>query len=326
MITLFTVAILIPIITFIHFYTYVNALFDVNEKTVELSLNNTKNSTTTNFILNDAIISDNITNILLVGTDARNNNESGRSDSMIIATLDEKHKKIKLTSLARDTLVEIPGHGEEKLNHAYSYGGVDLLISTIEHNLQIDISNYVTVDFNSFANIINALGGVTIDVKIDELKELNKFIPECFEFTSNKNNTIMKLIEAPGVQKLNGYQALSYSRIRKNDSAIERDNRQKKVLQALLNELSDISVLEIPKVINAILPYIKSNLSFSDIIKLSKQVLKIGNFQIEQINFPSTEYSVGGTIKNKGWVLKFEKDKCLPILHKFIFGDDEILN
>lgn len=319
MISLAILAVSIPIITFSHFYIKINSIFD-NTNNVEA------NSSTQNIIINDAIISDNITNVLLIGTDARNSNEQGRSDTMIIATIDEKHRSIKLTSLARDTYVDIPGHGEQKLNHAYSYGGSDLLIKTIEHNFYIDISNYVIVDFNSFSSIIDALGGVTVEVKEGELKELNKYIPECFEASTNKKNKKMKLVENAGAQKLNGYQALSYSRIRKNDNAIERNNRQRKVLQALLDEASTLNIFEMPKVLNAVLPYVKTNMDFNNILNYSKKVLKMGNFNINQLQFPIQEYSQDKKLQDKGWVTIFNKDKCLPLLHEFIFEDEEFLN
>lgn len=319
MIVLTTLAVLIPIVTFSHFYIKINSIFEKNENVEAKSLNN-------NIVLNDAIISDDITNVLLIGTDARSSKEQGRSDAMMIATIDEQHKKIKLTSLARDTYVDIPGHGEQKLNHAYSYGGADLLMQTIEHNFYIDISNYAIVNFNSFSSIIDALGGVTVEVKENELSELNKYIPECFEASTNNKNRKIELIEEAGIQKLNGYQALSYSRIRKNDNATERDNRQRKVLQALMDKSSDMNVFDITKVLNAVLPYIKTNMDFNDILKYGKKVLKMNNFNLEQLAFPINEYKEDKRIDGKGWVTTFNKDKCLPILHQFIFEDEEFLN
>ncbi|MBQ3422814.1 MAG: LCP family protein [Romboutsia sp.] len=276
-------------------------------------------------VSSDAIISDNITNILLIGTDARNTSERGRSDAMIIATIDEKHQSIKLTSLARDTYVEIPGYDKQKLNHAYSYGGTKLLINTIEHNFSIDISNYAIVDFSSFSSIIDSLGGVDIEIRESEIEELNKYIPECFEYNTNKKHKNIELIKKPGLQTLNGYQALSYSRIRKNDSSIQRDNRQRKVIQAIMDEVSDISVLEIPKLINSVLPYVKTDMDFSRILNIGKKILKMGNFNLEQLTFPMQEYSKNSKIAKKGDVIEFEKDKCLPLLHKFIFEDEDLL-
>ena len=320
MISLGVLACIIPMATFGYFYAKVNSIF---EETSAINING--NSSNGSFITNDAIISDNITNILLIGTDARDTSERGRSDAMIIATIDEKHQSIKLTSLARDTYVEIPGYDKHKLNHAYSYGGTTLLMNTIEHNLSIDISNYAIVDFNSFSSIIDALGGVNVEVKESEIKELNKYIPECFEANTNKKYKNIELIENPGLQTLNGYQALSYSRIRKNDSSIERDNRQRKVIQAIMDEVSDISVLEIPKLINSVLPYMKTDMDFTTILNIGKKILKMGNFNLEQLTFPMQEYSKNSRIAQKGDVIEFEKDKCLPLLHQFIFEDEDFL-
>lgn len=310
-------AITIPVATFAHFYFEINSIYEDSKE-------DSSDSSTEAYVTNDAVISDNITNILLIGTDARSKQERGRSDTMMIATIDEKHRSIKLTSLARDTYIDIPGHGKEKLNHAYSYGGAKLLTQTLEKNLSIDISNYVIVNFNSFSSIIDALGGVTVEVKESELNELNKFIPECYEASSKGKNSKMKLVEKSGVQTLNGYQALSYSRIRKNDSALERDNRQRKVLQALMDEASNMSILEIPKVLKAVLPHLKTDMDFSDMVDTGKKVLKMGNFKINQLEFPIQEHSKSERIDGKGWVIKFNEEKCVRALHEFIFEDESL--
>lgn len=313
------IAILIPIFFFGYFYTKMNSMYEKTDISEELIGIEGKEEEE---IKNDVMLDDNIINILLIGTDGRTESERGRSDSMMIATIDEKHKSLKLTSLARDTYVKIPGRGQEKLNHAYSYGGANLLINTIENNFGVGISSYVNVNFSSFIDIIDALGGITLDINASELSELNKYIPECYEASSNKKNSSMKLIEKPGTQVLNGYQALSYSRIRKNDNAFERDGRQRKVLQSLLTEMSNMSFGEVTKVANAMFPHVKTNIKPMEMMKYLGKVLKIGNFDIKQLEFPIAEYSKGGIVKNKGWVLQFNATKCLPILHKFIFEDD----
>lgn len=314
--------IFIPLITFGYLYTKMNSMYETNDDSQDMSLEEIDKLLEEDDIKNTVLLDDNITNILLIGSDGRTSSERGRSDAMMIATIDEKHKSIKLTSLARDTYVNIPGRGYEKLNHAYSYGGANLLMKTIENNLSIGISDYVNVNFTSFIDIIDALGGITMDIKSSEISELNKYIPECYEASKNKKNSKMKLIEKAGVQTLNGYQALSYSRIRKNDSALERDGRQRQVLQSLLNEVSTMSFGEVTKVANAVFPYVKTNIKPMDMMKYIGKVLKINNFNIKQLEFPIAEYSKGGIVKNKGWVLQFNYSKCLPILHKFIFEEN----
>ena len=316
LIAIFVAIILLPLTVFGVIYFKMHSVYvEDDSENYELSVSEEES------IENNAILDDNITNILIIGSDERSKNERGRSDAMLIATIDEKHKSLKLTSIARDTYVNIPGKGYEKLNHAYSYGGPKLLMKTIEKNFGVGISNYVNINFTSFIDIIDALGGITLNVKPSEIKELNKYIPECYSASSNNHNKPVEYIKKSGVQKLNGYQALSYSRIRKNDSAFQRDGRQREVLQSLLNEVSTMSFGEVTKVANAVLPYVKTNIKPMEMLKYVGKVLKIGNFEIKQLEFPIEEYSKGGILKGKGWVLQFNSEKCLPILHNFIFED-----
>ena len=306
-ILLFALLITIPLVILGYVYYQMNSMYD-----------GTSDSTSIEEDYGSIIVSDKITNILLIGTDERSKDERGRADAIMIATIDEKHRGIKITSIARDTYVDIPTKNrKEKINHAYSYGGASLLKETVESNFDIEISNYVRVNFNSFTEIIDALGGLELDVKKSELNELNKFIPECYEASSKKKP--IKYIDEEGKQTLNGYQALSYARIRKNDSAIERDRRQREVMQSLMNEFSRMNLFEVPKVINAITKYVTTDMKPSEMLKYAQKVLKMGNFEIKQLEFPMAEYSNGGIIDGKGWVLQFNEKKCIPLLHEFIF-------
>ena len=199
-----------------------------------------------------------ITNILLMGTDGRPGEKNSRSDAMMILTVDGKNKSLKLTSLARDTYVDIPGHGKQKLTHAYVYGQESLLIETIEQNFELDIQDYATVNFYSFMDIVDTLGGVTVDVQDGEINEMNKFIPETYNWNTNPNKGSIQYIETSGVQTLNGYQLLAYSRIRHNDSALERDRRQRNVIQGLINGVKDLPITKYPSLVNTILPYVQN--------------------------------------------------------------------
>ncbi|MCR8745420.1 LCP family protein [Romboutsia lituseburensis] len=265
-----------------------------------------------------------ITNVLLIGTDGRPGEKSSRSDAMMILTIDGKNKSLKLTSLARDTYVDIPGHGKQKLTHAYVYGQESLLIETIEKNFELDIQNYATVDFYSFMDIVDAIGGVDVDVEQGEIAEMNKFIEkETYNWNNNPNKGPMKLIEDSGVQKLNGYQLLSYSRIRKNDSAFERDRRQRNVIQGLINGVKDLSITKYPKLIDTVLPYVRTNMKPTEILALGGKVLGLGNLELKQMEFPIDDeiHSTGHIISHQtGWVLEFTPDS-LDILHDFIFKD-----
>ena len=259
-----------------------------------------------------------ITNILLAGTDGRPGEKNSRSDAMMILTVDSKNKSLKLTSLNRDTYVNIPGRGEEKLTHAYAYGGANLLVETIENNFEIDIQNYAVVDFYSFMDIVDALGGVEVDVRSSEIKELNKFINETYNYNNNPNKGSIKYINSPGIQKLNGYQALSYARIRKNDSTHERDRRQRAVIEGLMNGVKDLPVTKYPKLLDTILPYVKTNMKPTEIISLAGNILGIGSLSITQIEFPFANASSSVTLPNAGFVIKYESSS-LNTLHDFIF-------
>ena len=118
--------------------------------------------------------SNDVTNIALFGLDRRAKTDSSRSDSMIVLSIDQKHKKIKMSSLMRDFYVSVDGHGQTKLTHAYAYGGAQLAIKTINKNFNLNIRDYVAVDFYDLENLINAIGGVTINVQQDEVPLINK--------------------------------------------------------------------------------------------------------------------------------------------------------
>ncbi|WP_286183925.1 LCP family protein [Clostridium sp. CCUG 7971] len=261
-----------------------------------------------------------ITNILLAGTDGRPGEKNSRSDAMMILTVDNKNKSLKLTSLARDSYVDIPGHGKQKLTHAYVYGGINLLTETIEKNFDLDIQNYAVVDFFSFMDIVDALGGVSVEVKKDELKELNKFIPETYAWNESSDKGSIEYVNSAGKQTLNGYQTLAFSRIRKNDTAMERDRRQREVIEGLISGVNDLPITKYPNLVDTILPYVKTNMKPTQILALGGKVLSIGDLSIKQMEFPIDDdvHSKGGILGKAGWVLQFKPD-TLDILHDFIF-------
>ncbi len=213
-----------------------------------------------------------IVNILLVGVDTRGEFNDSRTDSIIIATVDPKDKKVKLTSLMRDMYVEIPGHGYQKINAAFELGGIELLKKTIKYNFGLSLDKYVAIDFKGFQELIDTLDGVELEVKDYEVKEINKYI----EDVNGDNST---LLQGPGVQKLNGQQALSYSRIRKvGNNDFERTERQRRVLSLLLEKVKSTKVTSYPKLYATLSPYLKTNIEFEPMLKLVYTVYKLDNF------------------------------------------------
>ena len=241
-----------------------------------------------------------ITNILLVGVDGNNMEKGNRSDAMIIVTIDEKNQDIRLTSLARDTYVDIEGYSTEKLTHAYAYEGASLLIDTIKKNFDIDIDKYAAVSFESFEKIIDILGGVEINVSEKEVSQISG-------------------VEKSGLQTLNGNQALEYSRIRYIDSAYARDNRQRTVIEALYNKLVADFSGNIMDVLNEVLRYTKTNMSPLEIVSIANKAIKIKDTDLDQVEFPFEEARKDNNISEKGWVIQWDKKYNKDKINKFIY-------
>ena len=318
LIILITIILVIALGGFGYIYHKLNKMYVKDESTKTEEITKNKSNTV-----------DGITNILLVGTDGKNFEKGNRSDSMMVLTIDSKNKAIKLSSIERDTYVDIPGHSTEKLTHAYAYGGIDLLREVFKTNFDLDINKYVIVNFISFMDIVDAIGGVKVDVKEKDITELNKLIESCYSYYAHQAKADGKEIKSKeevtknGVQRLNGYQTLAFSRIRHNDDAFNRDNRQREVLQSVYNEFLDGNLKEYKKCFDIILDNIKTNISPIEMLKLIYTVYKVNNKNIEQFEFPLEEYRNGHILnKQKGWVLEWDKEPNLKAWHKFIFGDD----
>lgn len=261
-----------------------------------------------------------ITNILLLSSDARPGEDVSRSDSIMILTIDNINKKLKVTSLMRDMLVKIDGHGEEKLNHAFAYGGPTKTIETIQNNFGIKLNNYVIVDFSAFVKVIDAINGIEVTVKDYELDELNKYILD-------GGGSEEDLLPSPGTYNLNGYQALSYARIRKvGNGEYERTERQRAVLQIALEKVKDMSTVKLVSLLNELFPYVKTNISLGNAMDYGFTALNVGkkcNFEIEQFRVPLDSISKGGIINNKSWVFVIDKVETSKALQEFIFNDNK---
>lgn len=271
----------------------------------------------------EATIVDGITNILLVGTDGEYVEKGNRSDSVMLVTIDSKNKDIKLSSIARDTYVDIPGYSTEKLTHAYAYEGIDLLKEVFKENFDLDIDKYIAVNFVSFMDIMDELGGVEVNVEEKDIEEINKYIDACYGYYKNKDEKEKEYIKEAGVQRLNGYQALAFSRIRYTDSAFARDNRHREVAQSVYKEFAQKGVDTYKRCADIVLNNTKTNISPMEMMNLAYTVLKINDKDIEQFQFPLEEHRKGHIIsKQKGWVLEWDKEPNLEAWHKFIFGTE----
>lgn len=258
-----------------------------------------------------------IKNILLVGVDGENLEKGNRSDAMIIMTIDQNNKNIKLTSLCRDTYVYIKGHGKEKLTHAYAYSGPELLLDTIEKNFGIKISKYATVNFSSFINIIDLLGGVEVEVTDNDVNVLNQLIKVCYKIDTKEDKGKMELIDSAGKYNLNGYQALAFSRIRYQDSTDARNTRQRMVVKSALEKLKTKGLSTYISSLNEILLGVKTNLSPTEIIVLGYKTLRIGTDNMKTLEFPVYKEEV--KLKEAGWVVIWDEEDNLDLLNNFIY-------
>lgn len=243
-----------------------------------------------------------IKNIALFGID-QTDGDVGRSDAIIIATVDSLHKKLKLTSISRDSYVNIEGHGYDKLNHAYAFGQEELAIKTINQTFGLDITDYAKVNFNNLKDIIDIIGGIDITVEDSELEDLNG------------------VISTSGRQHVNGTQALAYSRIRKNSGGDDsRTERQRILLTEIFNKVSTVGILKLPSMVNDILPHVQTSLSTSEVLSLGTKVLTSGITNIEQIRFPLSEYSKGEQIDGV-YYTTFDEEITKEQIQKYIYED-----
>ncbi|WP_288222093.1 LCP family protein [uncultured Clostridium sp.] len=243
-----------------------------------------------------------IRNIALLGIDSIDDDLVGRSDSIMILTLDNIHNKIKLTSIMRDSYVNIYGYGMDKINHAYAYGGAELALKTLNENFDLNISEVMVVNFTSLVNIIDKIGGVNIDITEEEIPHISG-------------------ITSPGEQLLNGSQALTYSRIRyATGGDYKRTERQRTVINAIFNKLKDTPLTKYPELVNEFLPYVKTNISSNDLLSLGKEFSGLAMKGLEQDRFPRDEQGVGQMI-NGVYYLTFDLEEVKNSIRDYIFND-----
>jgi len=218
--------------------------------------------------------SNDVYNILLVGTDTRGEGFTGRSDAMMILSVNRKTRKIHLVSLTRGLYVAIEGHDRSMLNNAYAWGGSKLLLQTIRENFRIQIDDYVVINFAGFRQAIEIVGGLDINLTQAEVNYLLLAFPDA-------------QIQV-GSNLLNGDLALCYARIRKIDSDYRRTSRQRAVIESLISKLEKSSAGQMDATIRQLLPLVKTNLSLTRMISLAVNALKYKSYPIRQLMIPIT--------------------------------------
>lgn len=228
-----------------------------------------------------------VINILLVGTDSRKpGNRRSRSDTMIIVSIDKKNKRFIMTSVLRDTYVNIPRVGRNRLNAAFVFGGPQLLLDTFDANFGIKLDKYVHLDFYNFIKIVDAIGGIDVNVSSAEMKIINKDYMAYVD-NAHKNAAAKDKLTKAGTVHLNGAQALTYSRIRHlGQGDFGRTERQRKVMTAIISKARKMSLSELNKLADVVLPMVSTNLSQGDVMGLLMNASSYLNYNIVSARMP----------------------------------------
>lgn len=266
---------------------------------------------------------DGVVNVLLCGEEAMEEHnagstERGRADCVMIATINTNQKTLKLTSLMRDSYVEIPGYSSNKLNASYRFGGIPLLMKTVENNFGIKMDGYVKIEFDGFENMINLLGGVEVDITKEESEYLNSS-----PYISNPKYRTTK----PGKNVFNGNQALGYSRVRyvKTGNGLAddygRNYRQRIILQGIFDKYRKSKPAKIVKLLPKVMELIETDLSDKEIISYAANVIKFNVKEIEQYRVPIEGYYKNAKVGQMAVLYITDINGIRNKLHEYIYGE-----
>ena len=271
--------------------------------------------------------SDDVLNILLVGSDTRSLEERGRTDSIILLSIDKKNKKTIMTSFMRDTYVTFPGLDRDgdgvddmgKINAANVYGGVELLLDTIEYNFDISVDKYFYVDFFSFAKIVDAVGGIELDISDEEAAGMEDPMGEQNNIFGNKKGTDY-LDHGGKDMHLNGNQALAYARLRYVGNAdFERTQRQRTVISKIIEKAKTLNPIELNDFVETALESLTTNYTSNELYFLSYRLPFIAKYDTEQQRIPEDDTFTYGD-HDVGSTLDIDFDKARGTLRKSIYG------
>ncbi|MED4455070.1 LCP family protein [Metabacillus fastidiosus] len=242
------------------------------------------------------------TNILLLGSDSRGE-EHARTDTIMIAQYNSKNSKPKMVSIMRDSYVEIPGHGMNKINAAFAYGGPELLRQTLKENFDIDLQYYAILDFQGFVKMVDIAfpEGIEIDVE----KRMSKKIGVTLE---------------PGRQMLDGKELLGYVRFRQDAIGdFGRVDRQQQAIKAISDQIVSVDgITKLPKIVGAVSPFVNTNIGVTDTIGIGKDILSGGSINIESLRIPVDNGYENRRVDGVGAVLDIDLDKNKTALHEFL--------
>lgn len=252
-------------------------------------------------------------NILLIGVDTIRAEKNGRSDAMILVRADPANQQLRMVSFLRDLYVNIPSVGKSRLNAAYFHGGEELLKETLKQNFGVTVDRTVTVHFSLLADLVDQLGGIEIDVSERELSQLNGILKDYNDSYGLSGDHVAQA----GLQRLNGKQALCYSRIRKIDSDFQRTSRQQAVITAMMKQAGELGYWQLLKLALANLPKVQTDLSFTDIVTLAPLATRLDEISLETAHVPFDGAYRDETI-NGMMVLVPNLERCRTQLQDFL--------
>ena len=263
-----------------------------------------------------------VINVLLIGNDSRKNGEDGRSDAMILLSISSKTKTIYMTSLLRDMYVEIPGYKNNRLNAAYSFGGAELLMDTIEQNFGITLNRYVLVNFEAFANLVDAVGGVDLELTSKEIEYVNGYLVEYNILTNRPEGTDYMDTSVSGMVHLNGPQALAYSRNRYLGTDFGRTERQRKVLEAIIKKLPLTLATNPKELFEGLMTNLTTNLTKEECYWLSFRGAAYLGYDIVQNSIPLEGTYKNTNIRNMA-VLEVDFEANKQFIQQNIYGEGQ---
>lgn len=261
--------------------------------------------------------SNDVTNILLIGADTRSADERGRADTVILLSVNSDKEAITMVSFMRDSYVEIPGRGMGKLNASYRYGGAELLMDTLEVNFKIEIDDYVYINFESFSDIVDAVGGIELTVSDAEAQGMRAPMAEVNDIMGRPSST--DFLPGGGTYVMNGNQALAYARLRYVGNAdFERTQRQREVIRKIFEKAKTLSVGELDKFLKTCAQSVVTNMAKKDMYLLSHKMIRYIGYDLEELRIPCDDCYRGATIGGQS-VLELDFDANVKAIGEALY-------
>lgn len=252
-----------------------------------------------------------VMNILLLGVDENDNGSDGRSDTNMLMSIDSKSKALRLASFLRDSYLEIPTVGKNKLNAAYANGGVALTMQTLENNYRVNIDRYVSVNFENFAAVIDKMGGLDVPMSKAACKAVNE----------NMGSNLKA-----GTNHLNGKLCLYYARVREasddfGSNDYGRTGRQRQVVELMIKKMKSMNIIDSSKVLYDYLPYVKTNLTDGELLYLASIAASLPDYGTKTMQVPAPDtFDDTVSVKGIGKVVSLDLEKNCTLLREFLYG------